>query len=732
MTAPAIAVSFAGNSKTVTYNGTEQTVQGATFTPDSSSIYKQMFDWRNVLYDGEAFASACEASGTTAGTYTFDVDVSKMSYSNSNVNVTFTKTSNITLVINKAEISNDESCPVSFSYSDKLTYNGSAQLPDVSATITSGSTQTALNADDFVIDTDKSTKQTNVGEGYNIYIKCGANSNFTVASDFALPWQIVARSVKVTTSADKDVDGSVLSANITNDVTSNLVDGHVISGTLSTNSAEAGTYALNSEESTITASNVVVMSGSSDVTANYSVSYDVSMAIGSKTIAGLTFDTSGLDALVYDGTTHQTTIDAVPVKNGETVLVKDTDYTVSTATGVNVGTYSITFTGKSGSSYTGSKTIEYKIAAAEVTVNVSESKTYDKQAFSATYNDTSTDSSGNSIISGLAAGEGLSVSVATSGSSAGVYTNDTTATDTAGKLVFSDLAGRVDAANNIKAATLSNYKITYSGSVEIAKKQASVVIDETAQYTAENISKSYSVTSAKYSDGNILSGDTLTVGVATTASSVGEYTYVSSAEKNSLVLTEPTESIVKNYTLTYDLKLTITKAALSVAFNCSKDFDGSVLSVDFASNKTTNGVTVSGIKGTDVITGNAKSASSAKGTYTYSSEGEEVVVTSSIEPQTSTQNYTITYSGTLTINASAFVAADLDVTYTNSLTYNASAQDPTTLDNFAVTYKGTTLTKGTDYTLTSSAQTEANTSGSYSFTVRGAGNYSSTEGITKE
>lgn len=69
-------------------------------------------------------------------------------------------------------------------------------------------------------------------------------------------------------------------------------------------------------------------------------------------------------SLVYDGKEQKPT---VTVKDGETVLVENTDYTVSYANNVNVGTATITATGLG--NYTGTQTKEFSITQADMTIS---------------------------------------------------------------------------------------------------------------------------------------------------------------------------------------------------------------------------------------------------------------------------------------------------------------------------------------------------------------------------
>jgi hypothetical protein len=71
------------------------------------------------------------------------------------------------------------------------------------------------------------------------------------------------------------------------------------------------------------------------------------------------------DSYTYDGTEKKPT---VTIKDGDTTLVQDTDYTVSYADNVNAGTASVTITGTG--NYAGTKTVQFKIKKAAQSLNV--------------------------------------------------------------------------------------------------------------------------------------------------------------------------------------------------------------------------------------------------------------------------------------------------------------------------------------------------------------------------
>ena len=88
---------------------------------------------------------------------------------------------------------------------------------------------------------------------------------------------------------------------------------------------------------------------------NYSGTKEVTFTIVSKSLANATV--SSITNQTYTGSAITP---GVTVKDGDTTLVKDTDYTVSYSNNVNVGTATVTITGKG--NYSGTKEVTFTIA----------------------------------------------------------------------------------------------------------------------------------------------------------------------------------------------------------------------------------------------------------------------------------------------------------------------------------------------------------------------------------
>ncbi len=87
---------------------------------------------------------------------------------------------------------------------------------------------------------------------------------------------------------------------------------------------------------------------------NYSGTVNKTFTINAKSVSSLTV--SSISAQTYTGSAIKP---AVTVKNGSTTLVSGTDYTVAYSNNTNVGTATVTITGKG--NYSGTKTISFNI-----------------------------------------------------------------------------------------------------------------------------------------------------------------------------------------------------------------------------------------------------------------------------------------------------------------------------------------------------------------------------------
>ncbi|MGV8083942.1 MAG: hypothetical protein AB2L09_09975 [Coriobacteriia bacterium] len=150
-------------------------------------------------------------------------------------------------------------------------------------------------------------------------------------------------SVTVTPIADQAYTGSAITPEVT------VKDG---STTFVKDTDYTVAYADNVNVGTAT----VTLTGKGNYTGTKTVTFSIKQNIASTTV----------DAIPDQTRTGSAITPAVTVKDGDTTLVKDTDYTVSYADNVNVGTATVTITGAG--SYAGTKTATFNIVPAVLTV----------------------------------------------------------------------------------------------------------------------------------------------------------------------------------------------------------------------------------------------------------------------------------------------------------------------------------------------------------------------------
>ena len=239
-----------------------------------------------------------------------------------------------------------------------LTYNGSSQQL-VSSTSGTGYTlknYTGTNAGDYTITA--SLKD-------NYVWKDGTNDNVTFKCS------IDKKNASITAS-DQTIDyGNSIDSSVSKVTASGLVIGHTVSSITLTPSTSNVTTS-----GTITPSKATIVSGSTDVTSNYNITYKT----GKLTITVLSIENATISlnptSYTYDGTAKKPTVTVV--LNDKT-LVLNTDYSVSYSNNTDAGTAIVTVTGKG--NYTGTKSVNFTINKKANTLTVSsKTLTYNKTA----------------------------------------------------------------------------------------------------------------------------------------------------------------------------------------------------------------------------------------------------------------------------------------------------------------------------------------------------------------
>lgn len=219
---------------------------------------------------------------------------------------------------------------------ESFVYNGQNQKPTVS--VKDGEKDLVLDTD-YTITNDGGT---NVGE-YTITITGKGNYSGGVNKKY----NITAATMEVTAEGYTGTyDGKAYGITVTAPEGATIKYGTV-----------EGTYDLTASPTYTNAGTYTVYYSVSKT--NYAdVTGSKSVVINAKSIANVTITLSP-ESFTFNGENQKPT--TVTVKDGETNLVLDTDYTLTNEGGTNVGEYSVTVTGKG--NYSGTASKEYSITA---------------------------------------------------------------------------------------------------------------------------------------------------------------------------------------------------------------------------------------------------------------------------------------------------------------------------------------------------------------------------------
>ena len=350
-----VTVVITGRNGTFPYDGTEKSVKGYDVSITQGSTYTEA-DF--------TFSGNDEVKGTEANTYPMGLKVSDFTNNNTNYSSVTFVVNDGSLVINPKSIIPDgpdtpdeKKTGIEVTDPDDSIYDG---LPHVNP-LTVTDTKTGKELEE-----NKDYTLTYVGDVVNVgtvKVKVKGIGNYT--GEFTKKYQITPREYTVTTdSAEKPYDGTALTAG---GRVNNLVDGETVTLKITGSQTEVGssnnTYSL-------------TWDGSATVS-NYTHGTD---SIGLLTVTPKSINTQEITVTKpadskYDGNEHK---NKPTVKDGEKVLVEDTDYTLSYSEDViNAGTVTVKITGVG--NYTGSHNVEYQITKRNVTLtSATASKVYDK------------------------------------------------------------------------------------------------------------------------------------------------------------------------------------------------------------------------------------------------------------------------------------------------------------------------------------------------------------------
>ena len=349
-----VVVVITGHKKSFEYDGTEKSVKGYDVSITQGSKYAE---------SDFTFSGNDEVKGTEANTYPMGLKVSDFTNNNDNYNkVKFVVTDGLLTITPKSitpdgpDTPDEKKTGIEVTDPEGSIYDGLPHVNPLKVTDTKTGKELEENKDYTL---------TYVGDVVNVgtvKVKVKGIGNYT--GEFTKRYQITPREYTVTTdSAEKPYDGTALTAG---GRVNNLADGETVTLKMTGSQTEVGssnnTYSL-------------TWDGSATVS-NYTHGTD---SIGLLTVTPKSINTQEITVTKpadskYDGNEHK---NKPTVKDGEKVLVEDTDYTLSYSEDViNAGTVTVTIKGKG--NYSQKTTVDYQITPRTVKLTSgSDSKTYD-------------------------------------------------------------------------------------------------------------------------------------------------------------------------------------------------------------------------------------------------------------------------------------------------------------------------------------------------------------------
>ena len=230
-----------------------------------------------------------------------------------------------------------------------LVYNAQAQTLVAAGTVQGGEMQYALDDETFATALPTGTD----AKEYTVSYKVVGDQNHN---------DVEAQTIKVTIAQAALTAATLKETNLVyNQQDQTALVASVSAGTLT---VPEGSYEVTGNKGTNVGTYTATITGKGNfkgsVTAQFSIVADNSV------LFDLTLNPT---EYVYDGTEKKP---AVTVKNGETVLVEGTDYTLAYANNVNAGTAKVTATGKG--NYASTKTVEYTIKKVQLTIKVDDAQ----------------------------------------------------------------------------------------------------------------------------------------------------------------------------------------------------------------------------------------------------------------------------------------------------------------------------------------------------------------------
>lgn len=631
-----------------------------------------------------------------------DYDITSYSYntsvtSNANVKVTgkgnYSGTRTIYFQITACDI-ND----VTLASIPSVSYTGNAAVPEVTLTQNG---KTLTKGTHYTISCTDSQPGT-----ATVTITGKGNFTGTRTATFTISKQSAAN-LTVNTISDQQYTGNAITPNIT------VKNG---SKTLVKDTDYSVTYKNNTEPGTAS----VTITG----IGNYTGTKTVNFNIVPKQMSGLTC--SYTRSFYYTGSRITTT---VTVKNGSATLTEGTDYTVSYSNNTNVGTATITLTGK-GKYYAGTRDLTFEIKPVTVsmsTFTVSETYTYTGSAivpsFTLKYGDVTfkqgvdyTVTYSNNVEPGSGEANITGISSILTGSAVKKFTINRISIS---NVTVADIPAQIYTGSAIEPAVTvkdgsktlvrdTDYTLSFYGNTSVTSS-ARVTVTGINHYTGTRYVY-FSIVQKSIANATI--------------SSIADQAYTGSAIKPAVTVKDGTKTLVSgtDYTVSYANNVNIGTATVTVTGKGS--YTGTKTATFNITGKTISSATVSSIAN-QVYTGSSiKPSVTVKynGTALTLNTDYTVAYTNNVNAGTAT--VTITgkggYSGTKTASFKILPdSCELTVQSIGDKTYTGSAITP----SVAVKAGSRTLVSGTDYTCAYSNNINAGTA---TVTVTGKGNYSGT------
>lgn len=406
---------------------------------------------QNLLTGGSMKHSSSDSTAV-AGTFTYQQQTNAGTYSNPTWSFTPTDSTNYTTAsgtvsgsVSIAKVDPVYTAPVA----NSLTYNGSSQYLITTGNTSHGTIQYSSNGTSW-----SSTRPSGTNAGsYTAYWRLNGDTNHnSVASTQISNVAIAQKSATITAKAQSIVYGNSIATGTSQVTTSGLISGHSLTAISLSQSTTSVTTT-----GTITPSGATIKQSSTDVTANYSITYNT----GTLTITAATpvYTAPTAKTLTYSGSA-QALVNAGSSSHGTFTykLSTGSSYSSSIPTGTNATSYTVNWKFTADANHGGG------VETGDVSVTIAQKAlTITAKAQTISYGGSITTGTGQVTTSGLVSGDSLTAITLTP------------STDQVP-------GGTITPSNASTTKGVSNYNITYNtGTLTINKVAASVTAAPTAK-----------------------------------------------------------------------------------------------------------------------------------------------------------------------------------------------------------------------------------------------------------